>query len=348
MLTEKLIDDAIARGASDVHILPGSHPGFREKNGDIELVSTYPNVSASDIEGEVVRMLTEQGRLHLQRNRRHDSVLVLASGRRVRRHIFRQTNGLAIACRLVASEIRPYDSIGGPSVIQNITQNQTGLILLTGPSNSGKSTTLNTMVDDINRHQKRNIVTAEEPIEFVHTPIKSLISQREIGVDTPSYEDAIYDSLREDVNVLMLGELRDARAIRAAVAAADTGLLVVASLHSRNPPSAVQRVIDAFPANEQDLARSMLADSLRLIASQALVKTADDNDRVAAFETLVSTSAVRNLIRTGEMSQLNSVMQTGANHGMCTFKQSVDSLVAQGRITRATGELVLRGRGHDS
>ena len=347
MLLDDLMAPAIEQGASDIHLLPGSRPALRNSVGEIKFDQSAPALSESAIKGIISCYLQDQDDWkRIERQRRYD-ITITSHGRRIRLHSFRQQNGWTAAFRLLRSSILPLAEIGGPQVLSDILEHRSGLVLITGPGGSGKSTTLTAGVDQINQTQERNIVTAEEPIEMVHTPMRCTISQRSMPGDVLSLEDAVFDALRGDCNVFVAGELRDAQSIRAAVTAADTGLLVLATAHGRNATGSVQRIIDAFPAEAKDLARSMLADSLRLVAAQALVKTTDGQKRVAVFETLTSSPAVRNIVRSGRLEQLESIMQSGAQQGMTTFRQSVGSLVSRRVISEKDGAQILRGRAHD-
>ncbi|WP_205182570.1 type IV pilus twitching motility protein PilT [Burkholderia sp. LMG 13014] len=347
MLLDDLAGPAIDRKDSDIHLLPGSRPAVRNHLGDIGFLETVPATSEATIKGIINAYVQDPDDWkRIERHRRYDTTITSCS-RRIRLHAFRQHNGWSIAFRLLRESILPLGEIDGPRILREILQHRSGLVLITGPGGSGKSTTLTAQIDEINRTQARNIVTAEEPIEMLHTPARSTISQRSIPGDVLSLEDAVFDALRGDCNVFVAGELRDAQSIRAALTAADTGLLVLATAHGRNAAGSVQRIIDAFPAETKDLARSMLSDSLLLVAAQALVKAADGSQRMAVFETLVSNPAVRNLIRSGRTEQLESAMLSGAQHGMRTFKQSIDDLIQRRVITEHDGTHVLRGRAHD-
>jgi twitching motility protein PilT len=340
----ELLQEAAAVRASDLHVSSGQPVAFRRTNGDLVFDEGYARPSDEHLADLFSTVLSVHAKARFERAGRLDAAIELPTGPRIRLRLFKHAGGWAAACRLLPTKIRSLGSIQAPAVIENSLADQSGLIIVSGPTGSGKSSTLAAAIDYINRTFRRRVVTVEDPIEYLHKSILSLVTQKEVPRDVLTFEDALMDSLREDANVLMIGELRDARSLRAAMTAADTGLLVLATLHARNTPSAVGRLIDAFPSGEKDLARSMLADSLRLFIAQALVKTADGSERVAAFETLASTPAVRNLIRTGDLAQLPSAIQTGGSAGMMTLKQSIEDLLRGGTVDPQDADRILRGR----
>lgn len=337
-----LVNRAIAGRASDLHISLDAKIAFRGPNGDLHFDEALRPTTSEDL-GALFKILPEKASATFDRMHRYDAAITL-DGQRVRLRLSKHHRGWAVACRLLPRKRHTLVDIKAPAVIQRSLQDQSGLIIVSGPTGSGKSSTQAAMIGEINQTQRRRIVTAEDPIEYEHESDLSLVTQKEIPRDVASFEDAVLDAMREDANVVMLGELRDARALRAAITAADTGMLVLATIHARNTAGAVQRLIDAFPPGEKELARSMLADSLRLFVAQALVKTADQANRIAAFETLVNTPAVRNLIRTGDLAQLPSTIQTGAADGMMTLKQSIDGLKRGALVHQEDADRVLRGR----
>lgn len=342
----ELTDLAIECNASDMHLTRDEYIAFRQMNGDLVFDSGLRKPQDSDLQ-DLFKLLPGQGEALFQRHKRLDAAIEVKDGRRMRLRLSKHSRGWSLACRLLPAKIRTLEEIEAPPVLQDILHVRSGLVIVAGPTGEGKTTTLAAMVDKINRTQQLRVATAENPIEYVHESRMSLITQKEIPRDVASYEDAMLDGLREDLDVILLSELREPRELRAAVTAADTGLLVLATLHARNGPGAVQRLVDAFPTGEKDLARSMIADSMRLFVAQALVKTSDGQGRIGVFETMVNTPAVRNLIRTGELAQLESAIQTGGQHGMMTLKQSMSKLMTAGRVSVADGEPVLRGRNSD-
>ena len=343
MYFNDLVEKAIALSASDLHISLDAKIAFRWPNGDLHFDASLAPTPGEDLQA-LFKILPEKSQSTFERTHRYDAAVTLGGGQRIRLRLSKHHRGWAVACRLLPRKFRTLAEIKAPAAIQRSLQDQSGLIIVSGPTGSGKSSTLAAMIGEINQTQRRRIVTAEDPIEYEHESDLSLVTHKEIPRDVASFEDAVLDSMREDANVVMLGELRDARALRAAVTAADTGMLVLATVHARNTAGAVQRLVDAFPPGEKELARSMLADSLRLFVAQALVKTNDGANRVGAFETLVNTPAVRNLIRTGDLAQLPSVIQTGAGDGMMTLKQSIDGLKRTVLVHHEDADRILRGR----
>jgi twitching motility protein PilT len=341
-----LVQEAIDRSASDLHLSSSDFVAFRMADGDLYFDRDLKVPVADDLQA-LLSLLPEQAATAFQRHHRFDAGVDVEGGQRIRLRLSKHNGGWSASCRLLPKDVRTLEDINAPGAIENVLEYQSGLVVVAGPTGEGKSTTLAAMIAKMNQEQRRRIVTVEDPIEYLHKSASCLVTQKEVPRDVASFEDAMLDALREDADVVMLGELRDARALRVAVTAADTGLLVLASAHARNAPSTVQRFVDAFPVGEKDLARSMIADSLRLFVAQALVKRADGRGRMAVFETLVNTSAVRNLIRTGELAQLESTIQTGSAQGMMTLKQSMARLVSSGVVRETNGNIVLRGRNSD-
>ncbi|MBC3377762.1 PilT/PilU family type 4a pilus ATPase [Serratia fonticola] len=258
-----------------------------------------------------------------------DLALALADGTRLRANFFLQNAGVSVALRRIASQCPTLAELTTPEIIPALLQREDGLILVTGATGSGKSTTLAAMIDFINRHQRRHILTLEDPIEFIHRSQRSLIQQRELGRDTHSFDDALRAALREDPDVILLGELRDTTTVRLALTAAETGHLVLATLHTRSAPQAVERLVDVFPAEEKAYVRGQLASSLQAVIAQKLLSK-PGRGRVAIYEILTATAAVSSMIREGKTHQLVSVLQTGAQSGMQTFEQGLQQRVAQG------------------
>ena len=279
--------------------------------------------TSSWLDSEQQQVLKREGQL--------DFALTLVNGQRLRANLFMQRNGLSLALRIIASRCPSLADLRLPQVVPTLLNKQDGLILITGATGSGKSTTLAAMVDAINRQQARHILTLEDPIEFIHHSQQSLIQQREVGLHCRSFSLGLKAALREDPDVIMLGELRDSDTIRQALTAAETGHLVLATLHTRGAVQAVDRLVDVFPADEKALIRTQLAGSLKAVIAQQLV-SATDETRVGLFEVLIATSAVVNLIREGKMHQIPAILQTGAQAGMQTFEQSRLARQAEGVI----------------
>ncbi|MFM8340133.1 MAG: type IV pilus twitching motility protein PilT, partial [Fluviibacter sp.] len=247
---------------------------------------------------------------------------------RYRANAYRQQRGVGMALRPIPAIVPTLESIGAPPVLGGLSEHSHGLVLIVGPTGSGKTTTLAAMVEHINQTAAKHVLTIEDPIEFIYTPGRALITQREVGRDTPSFADALKASLREDPDVILLGEMRDLETIRLALTAAETGHLVLATLHTATAAQAVERIVEVFPGSERDLARTLLADVLRAVVAQELLPRRDGQGRIAAHEVLIGTPAVRNLIREQKTAQLVSVMQMGQQQGMHTMTQSLERLAS--------------------
>ena len=269
---------------------------------------------------------TEQQKL-LEINRQIDFAHSIPGLARFRVNVFFQRGTLGAAFRLIPADIKTLEELGIPTALHALTEKPRGLVLITGPTGSGKSTTLAALIDEINRKRSEHILTIEDPVEFVHRHKRCIVNQREIGPDASSFAEALRAALREDPDVILLGEMRDLETISTALTAAETGHLVFATLHTQSAPSTVDRIIDAFPAAQQEQVRVQLAGTLEGVCTQALIPTADGNGRVPALEILFPDDAVRNLIRQGKVEQVYSVMQTGTSKGMQTMEQSLADLV---------------------
>jgi twitching motility protein PilT len=256
---------------------------------------------------------------------------VTVNGARFRANGYHTLNGWGLICRTIVTEVPNIDQLGLPAAVHNVLVEKKGLVLVTGPTGSGKSTSLASMINKINRERAEHIITIEDPVEFVHSEIKSIISQREVGRDTMSFASALKGALREDPDILLLGEMRDYETISLALTAAETGHLVFGTLHTSGAAETINRIIDAFPAEEQPQARSMVASSLQLVMTQQLMKR-KSGGRIGAFEVMVCVPAIKNLIREDKIPQIATVMQTGAQYGMMTMEKYVDELEKQGLI----------------
>ena len=319
---------AVARGASDVHLREGQPPWLRIEGALRSLADALP----VEVEPVLRQLLPAAALQQWQSDGDLDAACALPALGRFRVNAFRSQTGAAAVLRVIPDQVTPLAQLGGPAVLAQLARLDHGLVLVTGPTGSGKSTTLAALVDAINRERPAHIVTLEDPIEFVHVAHRSLISQREIGRDTASFETALRAALREDPDVLLVGELRDLLTMRLALAAAETGHLVLATLHTAGAASTVDRLVSVFPQGEQALVRNQLADSLQAVVSQRLLPRRGGG-RVALHEVLVSTPAVRNLIREHRLAQLHSAMQTGQSLGMQTFEQALRHALARGEIT---------------
>ncbi|WLI76722.1 type IV pilus twitching motility protein PilT [Kosakonia sp. H02] len=321
---EEIVALSVKHNVSDLHLCDGCPPRWRHQ-GRLETAPfELPDIAAL-IDAQLNALQQRQWR----EQRQVDFALTTASGRRLRAGAFARYGGASLALRLLPQSCPLLDEIDAPAALPELLGRENGLILVTGATGSGKSTTLAAMVEHLNQHAEAHILTLEDPIEFVHTSARSLIQQREIGQHCASFNEGLRAALREDPDVILLGELRDSETIRMALTAAETGHLVLATLHTRGAAQAVERLVDSFPAQEKEPVRSQLAGSLQAVLAQKLERD-KQGGRVALFELLVNTPAVANLIREGKTHQLPGVMQTGQQMGMQTFAQSRQQRVLQG------------------
>jgi twitching motility protein PilT len=328
MEIDEFVALSVKHNASDLHLCTGHLPMLRI-DGELRGIEGEERISSQQMAMWCKRLLEQGLWQQLQQVGQLDLALTLEGGIRLRANFFLQNGGVSIALRRIASQCPTLAELSTPEIIPALIQREDGLILVTGATGSGKSTTLAAMIDFINQHQRRHILTLEDPIEFIHHSQRSLIQQRELGRDTHSFEEALRAALREDPDVILLGELRDTTTIRLALTAAETGHLVLATLHTRSAPQAVERLVDVFPAEEKPYVRAQLASSLQAVITQKLLGK-PGGGRVAIFEILTATAAVSSMIREGKTHQLPSVLQTGAQSGMQTFEQGLQRLVAQG------------------
>ncbi|AXQ46416.1 type IV pilus twitching motility protein PilT [Pseudomonas sp. SAR267] len=325
-----LLARAVEAGASDLHLAAGEIPMLRV-DGELRRMA-LPSLTSAAMNDALSALLDEgQCRQWLQGDEL-DLALELASLGRFRLSLFRQINGLAAAFRLIPQRIASIDELELEEVFQAVAQHTDGLVLVGGPTGSGKSSTLAALIDRLNREQALHIITLEDPVEVVHSSQRSLVNQREIGRHCRDFAQGLRSALRQDPDVIMIGELRDLETVRLALRAAQTGHLVLATVHTRTAASSIDRLVEVFAAEEKPLVRAMLAESLRLVVAQVLVKRRGGG-RVAAREVLVATPAVRNLVREGRMAQLCSVMQTGAAEGMRTMEGAMRGLRDRGLIS---------------
>jgi len=326
----ELLAFSVKNGASDLHLSAGLPPMIRV-DGDIRRV----NIDAFDhkeVHALIYDIMNDKQRKDYEEFFETDFSFELPGLARFRVNAFNQERGAAAVFRTIPSEILSLEDLNAPKFFAELTQKTRGLVLVTGPTGSGKSTTLAAMVDHINKGRYEHILTVEDPIEFVHTSQKSLINQREVHRDTQSFNAALRSALREDPDIILVGEMRDLETIRLALTAAETGHLVFGTLHTTSAAKTIDRIIDVFPAAEKDMIRSMLSESLQAVISQTLLKKVGGG-RIAAHEIMVGTPAIRNLIREAKVAQMYSAIQTGRRDGMQTLDQNLKELVDAGKIT---------------
>jgi twitching motility protein PilT len=327
----QLLAFSMQNNASDLHLSPLNQPIIRA-SGDLKRIKTEP-LSSEDIRSMIYSVMTEDQRADFEREMELDFAIAFGDKARFRVNAFTTRTGTSAVFRTIPSLIPTMEELELPPVMRRFAELEKGLVLVTGPTGSGKSTTLASMINYINENEAQNIITIEDPVEFFHSSKKSLIRHREVGVDTKSFARALRSSLREDPDVILVGEMRDYETIALALTAAETGHLVFGTLHSNSAAKTVDRIIDVFPTGDKEMVRAMLASSLQGVVAQTLLKKVGGG-RVGAFEILVGTNAVRNLIRENQVAQLYSMIQTGSRYGMITLEDSVNGLVEQGTIDK--------------
>ncbi|MBU6459529.1 MAG: type IV pilus twitching motility protein PilT [Proteobacteria bacterium] len=325
-----LLAFTVKHKASDLHLSAGMPPLIRV-NGDIRRIS-QDTLDHQLVHDMVYDIMTDQHRKVYEEYKEVDFSFEIPNLARFRVNVFVQNRGAGAVFRSIPSKVLSLEELSAPEIFKSITQQPRGIVLVTGPTGSGKSTTLAAMINEINETQYSHILTVEDPIEFVHDSKRSLINQREIGAHSISFSNALRSALREDPDVILVGEMRDLETIRLALTAAETGHLVFGTLHTASAAKTIDRIIDVFPAAEKEMVRSMLSESLRAVISQALIKNKEGNGRLAAHEIMIGTPAIRNLIREGKVAQMFSAIQTGQNFGMQTLDQCLTTLLRQNRI----------------
>jgi twitching motility protein PilT len=317
---------------SDLHLAAGLEPRIR-RHGHLEQVPDWPVLTDADLKELLREIPTSKQWQHFEEKLDLDFAYGLEGVARFRANYLNQENGVGAVFRIIPEEIIPLERLDLPPATEGLAHLEHGLVLVTGPTGSGKSTTLASIIDKINQVHDLHIVTIEDPIEFVHPSKKSTISQREVGTDTESFASALRAAIRQDPNVILVGEMRDFETISLAITAAEMGVLVFGTLHTNSACKTIDRVIDAFPTDQQRQARSMLASSLAAVASQLLLRTADGKGRVAALELLLRTSGLPNVIREGNTLMINSIIQGGKKVGMQSMDDSLYAFAQQGRIS---------------
>ncbi|MBS7846732.1 type IV pilus twitching motility protein PilT [Pseudomonas fluorescens] len=327
----ELLTASVRRGASDLHLSAGLAPMLRI-DGEVWPLDC-PVLSAPQVADLLSPLLNKYQQKDFETSLETDFAFALPGLARFRANVFQQDRGMAAVFRTIPSEVQSLEGLELGEVFRRIAQLARGLVLLTGPTGSGKSTTLAAMIDYLNQHRRQHILTLEDPIEFIHTPKLALINQRQVHRDSHSFSTALRSALREDPDVILVGELRDLETIRLALTAAETGHLVFGTLHTSSAAKTVDRLVDVFPAGEKAMVRSMLSESLQAVVAQVLVKKIGGG-RVAAHEIMLATPAIRNLIREDKVAQMVSAIQTGGALGMKTLDMSLKALVSEGLVSR--------------
>ncbi|MGL5985465.1 MAG: type IV pilus twitching motility protein PilT [Burkholderiales bacterium] len=331
MEISELLAFAVKNKASDLHLSAGLPPMIRV-HGDVRRIN-LPPMEHRDVHDMVYDIMNDGQRKIYEETLECDFSFEIPNLARFRVNAFVQNRGAGAVFRTIPSKVLSLEDLNAPKVFTEIAQNPRGIVLVTGPTGSGKSTTLAAIINYINEHDYGQILTVEDPIEFVHESKKCLINQREVGPHTLGFNNALKSALREDPDVILVGEMRDLETIRLALTAAETGHLVFGTLHTSSAAKTIDRIVDVFPAAEKEMVRSMLSESLRAVISQTLLKTKDGNGRVAAHEIMIGTPAIRNLIREAKIAQMYSAIQTGQNVGMQTLDQCLTELVRRNIVS---------------
>ncbi|HEY0900669.1 MAG TPA: type IV pilus twitching motility protein PilT [Micavibrio sp.] len=335
----QLLAFTMQNNASDLHLSPNNPPIIRA-HGELKRIKSDP-LRSDDIRTMLYSVMTEDQRADFERDMELDFAIAFGEKARFRVNIFTTRTGTASVFRSIPSLIPTMEDLELPKVMKRFAELEKGLVLVTGPTGSGKSTTLASLINYINDNEARHIITVEDPVEFFHTSKKSLVNHRELGTDTKSFARALKSALREDPDVVLVGEMRDHETISLALTAAETGHLVFGTLHSNTAAKTIDRIIDVFPTGDKEMVRAMLASSLQGVVSQTLLRKAEGGGRVGAFEILVGTNAVRNLIRENQVAQMYSMIQTGSRYGMITMEDSIKQLMEAGIVDRGEARRAL-------
>src|SRR5881275_2505242 len=328
--------EVLERRASDLHLTAGAPPMVRVR-GRLGPLDGYPTLTPTDTREIVYSIMSNDQRQRLETDWQCDFAYQIPARARFRVNAYFQRTAIGAAFRLIPATITPIDQLGLPPIVHDFVPKPRGFVLFTGPTGSGKSTSLASLIDEINETREDHIMTIEDPIEFLHSHKKCIVNQRELGSDAKSFAHALKAALRQDPDVILVGEMRDMETISTALTAAETGHLVFATLHTQSAPSTIDRIIDVFPAEQQEQVRIQIANSLQGVVTQALLPTADGTGRVPALEILLPDDAVRNLIRQGKVEQICSVMQTNTSRGMQTMEQSLGDLITRGVVELEAG-----------
>src|ERR687886_861541 len=330
---DHLLEEMVARGASDLHVSVNSPPAIRVR-GHIERLDEYEPFTPESTQQLLYRILSSEQQKQFEIKRQLDFAHAVPGVARFRVNVYFQREAVGAAFRVIPEEIKTLEELNLPSTLHQLADYPRGIVLVTGPTGSGKSTTLASIIDEINRNRSEHILTIEDPIEFVHRHKRCVVNQREIGPDATTFAEALRAALRQDPDVILVGEMRDLETISIALTAAETGHLVFATLHTQDAPGTVDRLIDVFPAAQQEQIRVQIAGTLQGIVTQTLLPRADRAGRVPAVEVLLPDDAVRNLIRQAKIEQIYSVMQTGTQRGMQTMEQALADLTRRRVITK--------------
>jgi twitching motility protein PilT len=333
---DDLLLHVLGDGGSDLHLTVGAPPTVRVR-GEMQAIEGYPPLTSEQLRAAMYGVMTERQRKVFEEKLELDFAYAVPGQARFRVNVFQQRESLGAVMRLIPWEIVPLEALGMPEVVSSFTKLKRGLVLVTGPTGSGKSTTLAAIIDQINRSRRGHIVTIEDPIEFLHEHRGCLVNQREVGADTHDFRTALKHVLRQDPDVILVGELRDLDTISVALTAAETGHLVFATLHTQSAQDTITRVVDVFPADQQQQVRTQLAAALQGVVCQTLVKTVDGQGRAAAVEVMVCNSGIRAMIRDDKLQQIQGALQAGARDGMQTLNGHLAGLVKAGRITYEAG-----------
>jgi twitching motility protein PilT len=328
----ELLEHVVELGASDLHLTAGLPPTIR-LHGDLSQVGTYPDLTPEQLQTMIYAILTQRQRERFEQDLELDLSYSLPGKARFRVNVYLQRDAVGAAFRLIPFAIRGVEELGLPPNVADLARLPRGLVLVTGPTGSGKSTTLAALIDVVNTERACHVMTIEDPIEYLHRHKTAVVNQREVGSDTHSFAEALKHVLRQDPDVILVGEMRDLETISTAITAAETGHLVFATLHTQDAPQTIDRIIDAFPSGQQQQIRTQLSTTLQGVLTQQLLQTWDGQGRVVAAEVMIATPAIRNLIREAKVHQIYSAMQAGGRYGMRTMDQALAHLVNAGKVS---------------